>query len=107
MTETTYKYYTWTQGQYFRGQQLLAKTQIGNLLAALDSKEEAFATIQDYDKDGAVIGCPLYFDVDSDDLVEAHGMMLDIVTELDAVLGVCPIVWFSGSKGFHIIPFSG
>lgn len=103
MKETTYKYYTWTEGKYFRGQQLLSKPQISSLLAVMDKREEAFATIQDYDKNGAVIGCPLYFDVDSDDLIEAHGMMVDIVKQITYHLKVEPLVWFSGGKGFHVV----
>lgn len=103
MGELTHKYYTWTDGNYMRGQQLLASPQIGNLLAALDTKEEAFATIQDYNVDGTIKGCPLYFDVDSSDLVEAYGMMRDLVDEVSTVLDVTPAVWFSGSKGFHVV----
>lgn len=99
-----YKYFTWTDDEgYFRGQQLLSKEQIATLLSHLPSKSEAFATIQDYDAEGNCIGCPLYFDIDSPSLWDAYHEMQELVEDLRATLDVEPLVWFSGSKGFHVV----
>lgn len=99
-----HKYFTWTDDEgYFRGQQLLHKSQISTLLKHRALKEECFATIQDYDAEGNCIGCPLYFDIDSLSLYDAHQDMLTLVSEIRDVLDVEPMVWFSGSKGFHVV----
>ena len=95
-----YKYYTWTvaSDEFFRGNDLLSRLQIKALLGYLARKQEAFATIQDYDADGNTVGCPLYFDIDSPSLYDAYNDMQTIVSEYDNAM-----VWFSGSKGFHVI----
>lgn len=99
-----YKYFTWTDDEgYFRGQRLLGYEQISTLLSHLPSKSEAFATIQDYDAEGNCIGCPLYFDIDSPSLWDAYHEMQELVEDLRAALDVEPLVWFSGSKGFHVV----
>ena len=99
-----YKYFTWTDDEgYFRGQQLLHRDQITTLLEHVSPKSEAFATIQDYDQDGNCIGCPLYFDIDSPSLWDAYHEMQELVEDLRAALEVEPLVWFSGSKGFHVV----
>jgi hypothetical protein len=99
-----YKYFTWTDDEgYFRGQQLLGYEQISTLLSHLPSKSEAFATIQDYDAEGNCIGCPLYFDIDSPSLWDAYHEMQELVEDLRAALEAKPLVWFSGSKGFHVV----
>lgn len=99
-----HKYYTWTDSEgYFRGQQLLHRTQIAELLKYTAKPTEAFATIQDYDAEGNCIGCPLYFDIDSPSLWDAYHEMQELVEDLRATLEVEPSVWFSGSKGFHVV----
>lgn len=99
-----YKYFTWTDKDgYFRGQQLLHRNQIATLLAHMPVESEAFATIQDYDGDGNCIGCPLYFDIDSPSLWDAYHEMQELVEDLRATFGGEPLVWFSGSKGFHVV----
>jgi len=100
-----YKYFTWSDGKYFRGQDLLHTHQIDSLIRnAIDIKScETFATIQDYDSDGNVLRCPLYFDIDDSDLFGAYETMQSICNELLCEYEVTPYVWFSGSKGFHII----
>lgn len=95
-----FKYYTWTHesDEFFRGNDLLSRLQIKALLGYLARKQEAFATIQDYDADGNMVGCPLYFDIDSPSLFDAYQDMQAVVSEYDDAM-----VWFSGSKGFHVI----
>lgn len=99
-----YKYFTWTdESGYFCGQNLLHRSQIAKLLEHSKAPEEAFATIQDYDEEGNCIGCPLYFDIDSPSLWDAYNEMQELVEDLRCTLEIEPLVWFSGSKGFHIV----
>lgn len=99
-----YKYFTWTDTQgYHKGQELLERSQIATLLQHMAAPSEAYATIQDYDSDGNIIGCPIYFDIDSLSLEEAYFNMASLVDDLAMDFEVTPAVWFSGSKGFHIV----
>ena len=99
-----YKYFTWTdESGYFCGQNLLHRSQIEKLLEHSKAPEEAFATIQDYDEEGNCIGCPLYFDIDSPSLWDAYNEMQELVEDLRCTLEIEPLVWFSGSKGFHVV----
>jgi len=103
-----YKYFTWKSGKYFKGQELLHTDQINSLLnCVVDSvKQETFSTIQDYDEDGNTLRCPLYFDIDDTDLLSAYETMQVLVRDLSCEYDIDPYVWFSGSKGFHVVlPF--
>lgn len=95
---------TWTDGKYFEGNMLLERWQINELLKAFKHKKrEQFVTIQDYDQEGNIIGCPLYFDIDSPSLMDAHEEAKDLVERLEDQYNVTPFVWFSGGKGFHVM----
>ncbi|WP_373092447.1 hypothetical protein [Zhongshania sp.] len=99
-----YKYFTWTDSHgYHKGQDLLESSQIASLLQHMKKPSEAYATIQDYDADGNITGCPMYFDIDSPSLEEAFWNMSSLVDDLSMDFEVTPAVWFSGSKGFHIV----
>ena len=99
-----YKYMTWTEAKYFEGNQLLKRNQVAALLRCFsDRKLEQFVTIQDYDKDGDIIGCPLYFDIDASSLYDAYEEMQDLVDGIREEYNVEPRVSFSGGKGFHVI----
>lgn len=100
-----YKYFTWKSGKYLKGQELLHTQQINALVeGCVDIRTtEAYSTIQDYDENGNIVRCPLYFDIDDSNLYDAYQTMTDLVNELRCVYDAEPYVWFSGSKGFHII----
>lgn len=98
-----YKYFTWTQNGYHRGQELYSRQQIATLLAHTKKPSECYATVQDYDQQGNTLGSLVYFDIDCPSLYDAHEQMLEICDELETDFGLEPMVWFSGSKGFHII----
>lgn len=99
----THKYFTWTEGQYHKGQDLLSKQQIATLITHTNKPSECYATIQDYDSKGVAIGCPIYFDIDSPDLYEAYNEMRNLCEDLETEFDTTPAVWFSGSKGFHVV----
>lgn len=99
-----YKYMTWTEGKYFEGNYLLGREQITSLLNTFVGKKlEQFVTIQDYDAEDNIIGCPLYFDIDAASLIDAYEEMHDLVDQIKEEYDVEPHVWFSGGKGFHVI----
>jgi len=103
-----YKYFTWKSGKYFKGQELLHTQQINSLLNGVVDlkKQEVFSTIQDYNSEGDILRCPLYFDIDDTDLLGAYETMTDLVRDIDCEYSISPYVWFSGSKGFHVVlPF--
>jgi hypothetical protein len=99
-----YKYFTWKDSNgYQRGQNLLSYEQVGTMLEDTRGKHDVFATIQDYSSDGVAIGCPVYFDIDSPSLLEAYSETSSLFFDLWADFDVKPMMFFSGSKGFHII----
>ena len=98
-----YKYFTWTDDEgYYCGNQLITHTQVRQLLKNARSNSDVFATIQDYDVDGNCIGCPMYFDIDSPSLLDAYNDMRGLCDSLEEE-GYRFNVFFSGSKGFHVV----
>lgn len=83
--------------------ELISREQIGSLLSVVEPPQEAYATIQDYDQDGRIVGCPLYFDIDADSLLDAYQEMLELVASLRDDYELEPLTYFSGAKGFHVI----
>lgn len=99
-----YKYMTWTEGKYFEGNQLLSLEQREILLESFSGRKlEQFVTIQDYDSDGSILGCPLYFDIDAPSLYDAYESMQTLVSGIVDEFNIEPYVFFSGGKGFHVI----
>jgi len=85
---------------------LLSTSEILNHLHRLPTNFEAFASIQNYDAQANILSCPLYIDVDSSSLYDAWETTKDTWCKLKSDFGIDPHVYFSGSKGFHIImPF--
>lgn len=102
MTQETYKYFAWKEKGYWRGQELLSRTQINGILGALAWKREVFASIQNYDEFGNCLGSPLYFDLDG----SPERVTFDtrhFVQACEFVVNVTPRIYFSGNKGFHLI----
>lgn len=101
----THRYFSWIEDGRWQGNCLLSTQQIGNLLHSFKWRHQAFASIQKYDKDGRVISCPLYLDIDgeSTDGVTALKMAQAVVSELEDRYGTTPDIFFSGNKGYHIV----
>lgn len=96
-----FKYLAYRHGGYTKGQRLLdesARLSVRNAL--LQSDVEFFETIQSYDQDARTLSAPLYADLDGEGCE-------DLVVELyDSILddfGIKADIYFSGSKGFHLI----
>lgn len=65
---------------------------------------EQFYTIQSYSPNADLMSCPIYIDIDSPDLYEAYNQTkcaIEAIRHMGIEIDVH--VWFSGSKGFHII----
>lgn len=97
------RYYQWTENGYHNSGALMSNEQIRILLRYHNRREEAYASIQDYDSDGNIIGCFLYFDIDNSNLADAYSTMIDTVFQIEELYDCKCLVYFSGSKGFHII----
>lgn len=102
---TDYRYYSFIDKDgYFRCNQLISIEQVSTLVRSIGQDFEQFYTIQRYSIDGSLESCPIYIDIDSSDL---YGAYINTKETIAAIrhLGIdLPVhVWFSGSKGFHII----
>ncbi len=96
-----YKIFAWKEGTFWRGHRLVTLSQVEIMMKALPGRE-VFATIQTYDKDSNIVGCPLYFDIDGP-LGESQRVARLVVWQLQRMFGVVPYIFFSGNKGFHVI----
>ena len=95
---------TWIgEDGYFRGRDLISREQVASLITSLKHRE-LYCTIQDYNEDGSTIGCPIVFDIDSPSLYDAYSQMRCLVQDLEASYDLVPLVYFSGGKGFHVMP---
>lgn len=97
------RYFQWTESGYHCGNMLMDCKQIKTLLHYHHRKEEAYSTVQDYESDGAIKGCYLYFDIDNKNLEHAYQTMIDTVFHVEQIYDCKCLVYFSGNKGFHII----
>jgi hypothetical protein len=61
---------------------------------------EIHTSVQNYDKDGAVVSCPIYFDLDGENALED---MRCLYTLIYNKMGCYPDVYFSGRRGFHLV----
>jgi hypothetical protein len=96
-----YRYFAWTNGEYMGGNNLLPIHKIEKLLSV--THNNCMISIQHYDEQANSLSCPIYFDIDRSSLVEAHSDTLDLVTDIRNILDIDPLVYFSGSKGFHVL----
>ena len=101
-----YKYLAWESNGRFNGQKLLSSNQIESVVASLLCNPKAqsiFTTIQDYDKDGNIIKCPIYVDIDSTAIKLAHKDAIKCMEWFESKFNVTPTIYFSGGKGFHLV----
>lgn len=99
-----YRFFCWRykHANFMAGNNLLLNSQISNLKPSLNTCE-LFETIQSYDKNANTLYSPIYADLDGK---TAADDCLDIVETIENKFGITPNIYFSGSKGFHIvIPF--
>lgn len=82
---------------------LFPNEEIKDMIRQLPNNYEAFASIQNYDAQAKIESCPLYIDIDSSSLYDAWEITQDTWRKLRADFHVDPHLYFSGSKGFHII----
>lgn len=88
---------------YFSGQKLLEDHQIHSILQELlltPKQYNIFATIQEYDKEGTILSCPIYADFDG---LTAQEDAKDFCIKVMDELNMNPRIFYSGKKGFHVI----
>lgn len=100
-----HRYFSWIEDGRWQGNCLLSTQQIGTLLTQFRWRYQAFASIQKYDKDGHLLGCPLYLDIDgeSKEGITALKMAQEVVSELESRYHTTPDIFFSGNKGYHVV----
>jgi hypothetical protein len=97
-----WKYFAYKEGNNWRVNDLLQVSQIHAMLRTLAWQHEVFASIQTYDENGNIVGGPLWFDFDGQpDVVLSQTR--HFVAACEFVVNVTPRIYFSGSKGFHLI----
>jgi hypothetical protein len=82
---------------------LFPNEEIKDMIRQVPSNYETFASIQNYDAQGKIQSCPLYIDIDSSSLYDAWEITKDTWRKLAEDFQLNPYIYFSGSKGFHII----
>lgn len=101
------KYFTYKdKAGYYRCHELISYKQISNLVDGLKNLGfEYHATIQDYTKEGEVVGGYMYFDIDCIDVKTAMAKTFAFVNWLKFMFGenTTVNVWFSGRRGFHVM----
>lgn len=99
-----YRYFTYKKRwSYFTKQLLLNKYQFNGTLYQVmrnPKSQDVYATIQYYTKEGDVIGCPIYADLDG---VSALDDTRELVSRFIDKTGESPLVFYSGGKGFHLL----
>ena len=101
----TFSYLAWQfkDSPYMKGQSLLSQNQISAVLNSLmksPKRQAIYKTIQEYDKDCNVIYTPIYADFDGPTALDDVNYVVDQFKEN---FGIYPEIYFSGSKGFHLI----
>jgi len=82
---------------------LFPNEEIKDMIRQLPDNYEAFASIQNYDAQAKIKSCPLYIDIDASSLYDAWEIAKDTWRKLREDFQINPYIYFSGSKGFHII----
>lgn len=98
-----YKYVAWKDGEYMGGYKLFPRDLAASIIQdKLKASIPVFASVQTFDKDGKPLWCPLYADFDGYLFKDAHR---DAVAFYHALgfYNIKPIMYYSGSKGFHVI----
>ncbi len=95
-----YKYFAWKEHGAWRGQKLLSYAQINSLKETLGYDVEMFSTMQNYNKDGQVIDCPIFMDFDGKKAFEDVSYANYI---LQSNFNLSPWAFFSGKKGYHLV----
>tara|TARA_R100001480_G_scaffold63449_2_gene75750 strand:+ start:1933 stop:2922 length:990 start_codon:yes stop_codon:yes gene_type:complete len=100
------RYFSYVAGEKWCINSLLTTARIKETFNNLPLDWAAFASIQNYDALGKIISCPLYIDIDSSSLYDAWTEAKNTWANLKSDFDIEPHIFFSGSKGFHIImPF--
>lgn len=96
------RYYTNGCDGYFNRHVLLNDETIGEIVKQSNSAD-IFCSVQSYDSDGVEESSQLVFDIDMDSHDRAYELARDIAADVTNHYSAKTALWFSGSKGFHVV----
>ena len=96
------RYYTCGHDGYFSHHVLLDDRTLQSI-ARKTNASELFCSVQSYDMSGTELSSQLVFDIDNKSMLDAYQIARDIQDEIEWRYDVDTTIWFSGSKGFHVI----
>jgi len=96
------RYYTNGSGGYFNHHVLLDSLTLSNIAQNNDSAD-LYCSVQTYDCDGKETASQLVFDIDNSSLVDAYTIARSIADDVEYEYDTDTSIWFSGSKGFHVV----
>jgi hypothetical protein len=97
------RYFTRGQSGHYSTHALLTNKEIANIIK-YQYNTNLFCSVQEYDNDGIEVSSQLVFDIDyKDDIRKAYYIAIDIINEVYRRYNAVAELWFSGSKGFHVI----
>ena len=96
------RYYTCGAGGNFSHHVLLEDSIIQRIGSEANASD-LFCSVQTYDIHGIELASQLVFDIDNESMVDAYEIARDIADEVEYLYDADTSIWFSGSKGFHVI----
>lgn len=96
------RYYTNGCDGYFNRHVLFNDETIGGIVSQSNCAD-IFCSVQSYDNDGVEKSSQLVFDIDMESHYEAYDLARDIAADVTDQYSASTALWFSGSKGFHVV----
>ena len=96
------RYYTNGAGGHF-SHHVLIDDDVIRLFMNNNMSSDMFCSVQSYDIHGNEYMSQLVFDIDNEDIVVAYDIAKSIADDVEYKYDTDTSIWFSGSKGFHVI----
>jgi len=96
------RYFTNGSGGRFSHHCLLSHSDIRNIIHSARA-EDMYCSVQSYNRSGDELWSQLVFDIDSKDMAYAYRVASEIADNVADEYDADTSIWFSGSKGFHVI----
>lgn len=96
------RYYTNGAGGNYNHHALLDDSTIARIIE-INNSPDIYCSVQAYDTSGTEIASQLVFDVDNDSIPDAYAIARSIADDVMYEYETDTSIWFSGSKGFHVI----
>jgi len=96
------RYYTNGAGGHFNRHLLMTNEEIKRVID-IATCPDLFCSVQEYGSNGIEIKSQLVFDIDHVDMGHAYAVANQIADDVSCEYDTDVAIWFSGSKGFHVI----